>query len=85
MTWLGTKLLNWLNIHDLIHEHVKEELTRLQAKPQRHVACLNCGKTFDLSTHPMHTRAITIVCDGCRAQFEVRPSLFWEKLEVERR
>ena len=66
---------------------VMEELARAQSHKTRHIACPTCGKSFNLHTLGLayHTRSATIACDNCGQHFEIRPGLFWEKIEVERR
>lgn len=70
-----------------VEERVKNEMIRLQSAPQRHVACPRCGKGFALEGLgiPHHAKSATIVCDKCGSHFEIRPSMFWDKIEVELR
>lgn len=74
-------------VQDQVGHLVEEKLAGLQTVGHRHVACPVCGKSFALQALniPYGTRAITITCDNCHNTFEVRPSQFWNKIEVERR
>lgn len=69
----------------LLTDKVKEEITKVRSSPQRYVACPTCGKGFDMAGYDLHVQAISVVCDKCSHAFEVRPSLFWDKIEVTRR
>lgn len=70
-----------------VEGHVHETIAAMQSVKHRHVACPVCGKSYDLSSLgvPHSTPSVTISCSGCNNKFEVRPGLFWNKLEVERR
>lgn len=72
-------------LNNSLGEKVREEITVLRSSPKRHVACPSCGNGFDLSGHDLNVHSITIICNKCSTHFEVRPSLFWNKIEVEKR
>lgn len=73
---------------NLVHKLVKEELARIQSSPNRYVACPNCGKSYHLINDckiAHYVRQATVSCSQCGQHFEVRPGMFWEKIEVEKR
>lgn len=75
----------WLT--KLVQGAVEEHLVKLESSRERYVACPKCGKSFDLTALGVahNIRAVTVICDACKTHFEVRPSQFWNKIEVEAR